>query len=161
MCVPMVIGWQCRSSSAEQTRATEARIHRGGAVLWTRGRVGERTVRWIDPHETRNIDRQEAAGSGRGCSRMRKCRSGGCLQAEQHGAKTAQTCRSILTTGQSGRDARVTADAQKQRGRLSPTDRRQLGIYARARARAPPRSGDDGTRLRLTTAAGAGQRHQP
>ena len=58
----MVIGWQCRSSSAEQTRVTEARIHRGGAVLWTRGRVGERTVRRIDPHVTRIIDRQEAAG---------------------------------------------------------------------------------------------------
>ena len=72
----MVIGWQCRSSSAEQTRATEARIHRGGAVLWTRGRVGERTVRRIDPHETRTIDRQEAAGSGRGCSRMRECEIG-------------------------------------------------------------------------------------
>ena len=72
----MVIGWQRRSSSAEQTRATEARIHRGGADLWTRGRVGERTVRRIDPHVTRIIDRQDAAGFGRGCSRMRKCEIG-------------------------------------------------------------------------------------
>ena len=33
-------------------------------------------MRRIDPHVTRTIDRQEAAGFGRGCSRMRKCEIG-------------------------------------------------------------------------------------
>jgi hypothetical protein len=33
-------------------------------------------VRRIEPLEARTIDRQEAAGSGRGCSRMRECEIG-------------------------------------------------------------------------------------
>ena len=44
-------------------------------------------VRRIDPHVTRIIDRQEAAGFGRGCSRMRKCEIGAAACRQKNTAR--------------------------------------------------------------------------